>query len=224
MSGVSKFTMAAGGVMLSAVLLAGCTSTPPQPPREVKALTGDEAVTVLPGDVHETFDTPDDAVKALLDAVQTSDHDGLKKIFGPAGRDLVSGDPVADENAYKQFAAQTLEKAQLEESSPTVDILHIGAEDWPFPIPIVQNAQGKWYFDTTAGQAEIVARHVGADELNAISVCREYVNAQREYAAEDHDNSGVLKYAQRLKSHDGQKDGLYWDSNLGGGESVWAAE
>jgi len=109
-----------------------------------------------------------------------------------------------------------MEKAELEERSPTVEILHIGAQDWPFPIPIVENAQGKWFFDTKAGQAEILARRIGANELNAIEVCRQYVDAQREYASQFHDDSGVLKYAQRLKSSPGKKDGLYWDPSLGG--------
>jgi len=219
MSGVTRrISVAFGGVLMSVALLTlvGCESVPTA---EQKTLTGDQDVVVQPGDVHDTYATPDEGVKALLDAVQDKDHDGLKKIFGPAGRELVSGDPVEDENAYKLFAARTLEKAQIEERTPDMAILHIGQEDWPFPIPIVKNGEGRWYFDTKAGQQEIIARRVGANELNAISVCREYISAQQEYAALDRDQSGIHKYAQRLKSREGMKDGLYWDSKDGEGQS-----
>jgi Protein of unknown function (DUF2950) len=167
---------------------------------------------VQPGTDQETFDTPDAAVAALLAAVQSNDHSDLNKIFGPGGKDLSSGDPVEDADNYKAFAEQTLAKAQIEERSPTVAILHIGENDWPFPIPITKADSGKWYFDTTAGQNEILARRIGANELETISMARAYVDGQREYASEDRDGSGVLKYAQYFRSHPGQKDGLYWEA------------
>jgi hypothetical protein len=89
-------------------------------------------------------------------------------------------------------------------------VLYLGAKNWPFPIPLVQN-DGKWFFDTAAGQQEILNRRIGLDELTAIGVCQVYLLAQHEYAAEDRDGSGVLKYAQRLNSNPGKKDGLYWE-------------
>ena len=87
--------------------------------------------------------------------------------------------------------------------------LSIGPKNWPMPIPLVRR-DGHWFFDTAAGKDEVINRRVGEDELMAIGVCRTYVQAQREYAAEDRDGSGILKYAQRIKSSKGMKDGLYW--------------
>jgi hypothetical protein len=77
------------------------------------------------------------------------------------------------------------------------------------PIPLVRK-DGVWFFDTEAGKDEVISRRVGEDELTAIGVCRTYVQAQREYASEDHDASGVLKFAQNLKSAPGARDGLFW--------------
>jgi hypothetical protein len=88
-------------------------------------------------------------------------------------------------------------------------ILNIGAENWPFPIPLVKK-DDRWSFDTEAGQEEIINRHIGEDELNTIGVCRTYVDAQREYASKDRNGSEVLQYAQKFKSTPGKKDGLYW--------------
>jgi hypothetical protein len=91
-------------------------------------------------------------------------------------------------------------------------VVDIGAQNWPLPIPLVKR-DGKWIFDTAAGRVEIIDRRVGEDELNAIGVCRTYVTAQREYASEDRDGSGILKFAQKLKSTHGMKDGLYWKAS-----------
>ncbi len=169
-----------------------------------------EAGTPSPG--QETFDTPDAAVVALLKALQSDDHKDLQTIFGPDARDLVTGDPVADTNNYKMFAQNAMEKAELEQRDANTMVLHIGKEDWPFAIPITRAADGKWFFDTNAGRNEILARNIGADELQTISICRAYVQAQREYAMQDHNGDDVLEYAQRLRSSAGKQDGLYWDA------------
>ena len=83
----------------------------------------------------------------------------------------------------------------------------------------MKTKDGKWYFDTVAGETEILARRIGANELDAIALCHTYVDAQREYASADRDGTGVLKYAQRLKSKDGAKDGLYWANEKDAGVS-----
>jgi hypothetical protein len=197
----------AASILIAAAGIAGCACT------TAKSTITTTAAVMHPGEGQETFDTPDAAVTGLLAAVQSNDHADLHKIFGPQGKELSSGDPVEDANNYKEFAQQTLEKAQLEEHSPTVFILHIGANDWPFPIPIAKDeATGKWYFDTAAGQNEILARRIGANELETLSMARAYVDAQREYASQDRNGSGVLQYAQHFRSHPGMKDGLYWQA------------
>lgn len=100
-------------------------------------------------------------------------------------------------------------RLEISEMNPNRAILSIGDEDWPFPVPIVRT-NGKWSFDASAAPAEMRARRIGTDELDAIEVCRGYVEAQRQYASEDRDKDGMLKYAPRLMSTPGRQDGLYW--------------
>jgi hypothetical protein len=218
---------------LALCVLAGCQSAPSdQTVRQIseKPAKPEERVakqrTVLPPGQpaahQETFATADDAVKALVLACESKDHADMKKIFGPAVKDFVTGDAVEDENDFNAFTDATAERAVLEETSPNAAILHIGKDDWSFPIPLVKTKDGKWYFDTIAGETEILARRIGSDELEAIALCRTYVDAQREYASQDRDGSGVLKYARRLASSPGQHDGLYWpteDDAKGAGPS-----
>jgi hypothetical protein len=75
------------------------------------------------------------------------------------------------------------------------------------PIPLVK-ADGQWHFDTAAGKEEVINRHIGKDEIHAISVCRAFVTAQQQYASMDA-VSGT-NYARKFKSTPGKKDGLYW--------------
>jgi len=103
----------------------------------------------------------------------------------------------------------------LEKLSDKKSIVYVGPRDWPFPIPIVAGQDGKWFFDTAAGKTEILARRIGRDELETIKVCRAFVQAQREYASQDRDGSGVLKYAQHYRSTPGTHDGLYWEAAAG---------
>jgi hypothetical protein len=74
---------------------------------------------------------------------------------------------------------------------------------------------GQWLFDTEAGKEEILNRRIGRNELDTIRVCHAYAQAQRDYAGEDHSGTGVLEYAQHLRSTPGQHDGLYWHAESG---------
>ena len=161
-------------------------------------------------DKQLTFATPDEAVKALVDAAKAGDHDTLHKIFGPEGHDLVTGDKVADAAAFEKFSKAIAELCNQQHQGDDKIVLNIGAQNWPFPIPLVKKGD-TWFFDTAAGKEEIINRHIGEGEINAIGVCRAYVDAQRQYASKDRDGSDVLKYAQNFKSSPGKKDGLYWE-------------
>jgi hypothetical protein len=176
-------------------------------------------ITGQPEANQQTFATDEDAVKALVETLGLTDKDKRKEamhgIFGPAGHDLASGDPVEDATSFKTFVMRATAKTRLEKKSDALSILHIGNEDWPFPIPLVKGADGQWFFDTAAGKEEILARRIGANELATIQVCRAYVLAQRQYAGKDRDGSEVLKYAQHFHSHPGKKDGLYWPAAPG---------
>jgi hypothetical protein len=168
---------------------------------------------------QETFDSPDAASQALVDAVNNPEKGSMTKIFGPELKELISGDPVQDKNNYHLFAERAKEKTRLQKKDDNTCVLYIGQQEWPFAIPIAKRPDGKWFFDTDAGKSEILARRIGANELAAIGVCHAYVQAQQEYAAKDHDGSEILKYAQRLVSTPGKKDGLFWPSADGSDQS-----
>jgi len=158
---------------------------------------------------ERTFAAPQDAVNALVAAAQNHDTNALQAIFGTAGHDLVSPDAVQATEEYTLFVQRLTEKTQLVTNSDARVTLEIGADGWPFPIPLVKQ-DGQWFFDTAAGKEEILARRVGMDETGAIDVCNAYVAAQRDYASQDRLGDGVLAYAQFLRSTPGTHDGLFW--------------
>jgi len=169
------------------------------------------------------FGSPEDATKALVSALESRDKMAVQTIFGPGSEDIVSsGDPVADEGVRERFIHLYREKHFLDKKSDEEVFLHIGKEDWPFPVPIVKKAS-LWQFDAHEGREEILARRIGRNELSAIQVCLAYVDAQREYALKDRDGDGILAYAHRIKSEPGKKDGLYWEAGEGMEQSPMGA-
>jgi DUF2950 family protein len=164
---------------------------------------------------QETFVTPEEAMAALVKAVTTKDHAAFPKIFGAEYDQLLSGDPVEDENDLTQFGAAIQENSKLEKKSDAEYTFVVGKDNWPTPIPIVKR-ENAWIFDTKAGLEEILNRRIGENELSAIATCRTYALAQWEYfTTGDHDNDGVAEYAQRLVSSAGQRNGLYWETAEG---------
>jgi hypothetical protein len=158
------------------------------------------------------FDTPQAAAEAIVKAAADFNVPELLAILGPDGEDIVaSGDQVEDKNNAQAFAQEAAAKnsIQISKSNPNRAILIVGEEEWPAPIPIVRKS-GKWYFNTKEGKQEILFRRIGENELNAITVCRGYVSAQKEYASQIRDNSGVNQYAQKITSTPGKQDGLFW--------------
>lgn len=160
------------------------------------------------------FSSPEDALKALVEAVSAKDKAALAQIFGPSTKDLRSGDEVQAAAEFEEFARHVAEKADLVKEGDSKVILQIGKENWPFPIPLVRK-NDQWFFDTEAGREEILNRRIGEDEFTAILVCRSYVKAQREYALKDWDGNEVLAYAQKLRSDPGRKNGLFWRAKPG---------
>jgi Protein of unknown function (DUF2950) len=162
---------------------------------------------------QKTFSTPEDAVVALVDSNKSGDLNALRALFGADGEKLLdSGDPVIDQRGREVFLVAYSEKAALMTVSPTREILYVGNEEWPFPIPLVKEGQA-WRFDTAAGAQEILYRRIGRNELTTIRVCQAYVDAQQEYAAQAHDGKPAGVYAQRIASTPGKHDGLYWKSD-----------
>lgn len=159
-----------------------------------------------------TFSTPAAAVDALIKAASDYDVPQLMKIFGPGGKDFVSSaDEVRDKNNAIAFAkkAQTKNAIQKDPKDSNKVFLVVGEDGWPFPVPLVRQS-GKWHFDSAEGRTEILYRRIGTNELDAIQVCRGYVEAQKDYSVQIHDDSGVNQYAQQMISSPGKQNGLYW--------------
>ncbi len=177
---------------------------------EKKSDTG----TPAPASSQKQFASPKEAVDALAQAASTFDVTSMKEILGPDCDDLVSSeDQVADKNAATSFANKAKEKisVELNKKTPNLAIAVVGSDDFPLPIPLLKE-KGKWVFDTKTGREEILNRRIGANELNAINMCRGYVEAQHEYAMDKHDDAKVNQYAQHVLSTAGKHDGLAWQN------------
>ncbi len=178
----------------------------------------------------QTFDTAEQAAEALIAAAEKYDVAALERVLGPNGHDIViTGEPARDREMAATFAAQARTKLRVapDPKIKTRATLIVGDEEWPFPAPIVKLG-AKWSFDAKAGRHEILMRRVGRNELDAIQICRGYVEAQHEYALVKREGSGVNQYAQRIISTPGKQDGLFWknaDGTSGGpiGEEVGRA-
>jgi Protein of unknown function (DUF2950) len=170
---------------------------------------------------QKMFATPQQAAEALIAAAKTYDLPALTQILGPDAEDLLaSEDPVRDKNNAAEFARKAGQNTEVKvdpKNASQATVL-VGEDDWPLPIPIIKKGND-WYFDTKAGRGEMLLRRIGSNELDAIEVCRGYVDAQLEYAMEKHDGAEVNQYAQRVISTPGKHDGLVWrnpDGSLGG--------
>ncbi len=175
----------------------------------------------------KTFDTPQQAADALVAAAEQFDERALMEIFGPGGEDIVfSGEYPQDRKRAADFAAEARERKSVS-VDPKKDnraFLLVGNEDWPFPVPIVKLG-AKWAFDAKAGRQELLYRRIGSNELDAIDICRGYVEAQHDYALQKREGYDANQYAQRIVSTPAKQDGLAWqnpDGSWGGpiGEKI----
>jgi hypothetical protein len=160
---------------------------------------------------EKTFASPGEAVLALYNAAKNHDDQAAAGIFGSSANEILhTGDEVADKNMAANFVTHydKMHRVVLEPDGDAV--LYIGAENWPFPIPIVKNSSGAWYFDTEAGKKEILYRRVGRNENDAIDILHSLVDAQLDYASQPHDGGTAGPYAMKFISDDGKQNGLYW--------------
>jgi hypothetical protein len=168
----------------------------------------------------QTFGTPDQAAAAIIDAARAFDVNALHKMLGAGADDIifVTHDDQ-DRVRAADFAAQAAEKTRvvIDPKNGQKALLMVGNEDWPFPVPMVQRS-GKWVFDTKAGQRELMYRRIGANELDAIEICRGYVEAQFDYALRPRPPYQVNQYAQKIISTPGTQDGLAWQN----ADGTWA--
>jgi hypothetical protein len=160
---------------------------------------------------QKSFTSPAEAGDAFLAAAKAGDQSALLAIFGPDSNGvLFSGDSVKDKNSFQEFVAAYNQMHRWREIKVGGEILYVGADNFPFPIPLGRNSSGQWVFDTAAGKDEILARRIGKDELTAIAACIAVAAAQQVYFSQMHDADKTKQYAQKFISDDGKQNGLYW--------------
>jgi len=163
---------------------------------------------------EKTFASPGEAVLALYNAVKSHDSQALTSIFGTNSNDILhTGDDVADKNMAANFISHYEQMHRVVIEPDQSATLYLGAENWPFPISIVKNSSGTWYFNTEAGKQEILYRRIGRNENDAIDVMHGLVDAQREYASEPRDGDTTKQFAQKFMSDEGKHNGLYWKTS-----------
>lgn len=160
-----------------------------------------------------SFSTPEQAVSALVTALEANDVARVERLLGVQGL-LSSGDEIADAAARERFLSRYRERNELVAGGPNDLVLQVGQDPWPLPIPLIRRL-GTWSFDGPAGAEELILRRIGRNELRAIQVLRGYVEAQQEYASSSHDGLQAGIYAQRVNSTQGKHDGLYWPTTTG---------
>jgi hypothetical protein len=203
----SKISLIASTIAISCLLGLGLQAAPTSKP--------DAAAASQPA--QKQFEDPNQAADSLLAAAAAFDVPALKEILGPDSEDIInSEDPVMDRNRAVAFAEKAKEKKSLEvdKKNPDHAVLSVGNDELTLPIPIVKH-KGKWSFDTKVGREEILNRRIGSNELDAISICRGFDEAQHEYAQELHDDSKLHQYAQKILSTPGKHDGLAWQNQDG---------
>jgi hypothetical protein len=168
------------------------------------------ALTTSWAHAQQAFPSPEDAAAALATAVKAGTPRAMLKVLGNDARDIIdSGDDVADADTRERFLSSYDAKHSIKADGNKKATLILGPNDFPFPIPLVNNRDG-WEFDSSAGRLEILYRRIGRNELDAIQTSLAFVDAENEYADKDRTGAGAGIYAQRIVSTPGKKDGLFW--------------
>jgi Protein of unknown function (DUF2950) len=154
---------------------------------------------------QKAFSSPEEASKAFVATLQSNDEKAMLEILGPDAKQIVSsGDPTEDAGSRAKIARKYEEMHRFLKEPDGSVVMYIGAENWPFPIPLAIKGN-LWFFDTEAGKKEVLFRRIGRNEYSAIRVFHELVAAQKEYYAMQHN-----EYARQVYSDEGQHNGLYW--------------
>jgi hypothetical protein len=174
---------------------------------------GKSADAAAEAESQATFTTPAEAGQALRAAAQTDDEGALARVLGPDSKAILSsGDAGEDKQAIASFIAKYDQKHRWVTMTDGSQALYIGADNYPYPIPLAQDSSSRWYFDTPAGEEEILARRIGKNELLAIDALSAIGNAQDLYFQRAHHGSPAGQYAQKILSSPGKQDGLYWEA------------
>ncbi len=201
------FVLGALTTLVGPVAIAQAT---PQP-AATATTTKPTAYVAATGITPETFESPEKAAAAMIDAAEKFDVPALIHLVGEKGEDVILTDEyAADREAAQEFAAQARKKSRVTKTSGRAFLL-VGDEDWPFPLPIVET-DGRWSFDAAAGRQEVILRRIGLNELDAIQVCHGFVEAQFDFAFRKRNEYEVAQYAQHIIASPGKKDGLAWQN------------
>jgi len=186
------------------IITSACACALAQTPNATQARTAQHAPPQQTGPKvrQETFDSPEAATQALIEAAAADNTATLRQILGSSAKGiLTSGSATQDKAERGEFARIANAKHQLVKSSmnPRVMVLLVGDQQWPFPIPLLHDGD-KWRFDPQRGAIEVRARQIGTDELDAIQACAAFVGVQEKYAAKNRSAAGTLEYAQTVAS------------------------
>jgi Protein of unknown function (DUF2950) len=196
------------GVLSLAAVLAmnACNSAPKQTAVSPAATT----------QTQSTYNSPAEAGAALLAAAKSNDPNALARVIGAKGKAFVTtGDAAEDKSSMDAFVSKYNQMNRWVVMTDGSQILHIGADNYEFPVPIKKNASAKWQFDEVAGTEEITARNIGRNELLAIDAVAAIANAEEAYFQTSHDGNPAHQYTQLIVSNPGKQDGLYWDDPAG---------
>jgi hypothetical protein len=130
-----------------------------------------------------TFQSTAEASQTLFQAVQSGDEEAIAKILGGPSELTSSRDAGQDKLEREMFVEKYQQMHRLGRDADGTVTLYIGAENWPFPIPLVAKS-GAWRFDPEAGAKEVTFRRIGDNEFTAIATCHEFVAAERRYRAD----------------------------------------
>jgi hypothetical protein len=165
---------------------------------------------------QRTFASPEEAGSALAAAASSGDRSVLIGIFGPDSKQmLLTDDEATDRDRLRNLALAYEQMHRWAKIKAGGEVLQVGSDNYPFPIPLGQNASGRWYFDVAAGKDEIQARGIGRNELKAMDACKAIADAERQYYAQSHDGGRTKQYAQQFVSDPGKHNGLYWPAAAG---------
>ena len=213
-AGDREATMKLHHIILGILLGAGLALSPlsSTPTRAAEAFGFEQYIGADP----ESFADPAAAIAAFKAKLAANDFEGTAKLLGLDPVKLAKAENIKDN--FEAIRTRAAKLFSVEEDGDQ-RILLLGDEVWPFPFPLRKGKDGKWAFDTVAGLEEIINRRIGENETEIIDTMHAYIDAQRDYAMEDRDADGVLEYAQKLVSTEGQTDGLYWPMEQGDGDS-----
>jgi hypothetical protein len=175
---------AAGALACGVLLILGATlsaaeqQSPPATDTAATSASSDAALEKGFDPGEPTYNTPDQAGQALFEAVRSQNHQALHQILGAPGELLHTDAPAADQLEREQFMQKYGQMHRWVRRTDGSMVLHVGAENWPFPVPLVPY-HGGWRFDPREGLNEVLFRRIGENELAAIDVCHALIDAHR---------------------------------------------